>query len=402
MNNDLNILVVSEKASFQEEVYKDISALYSVEFLTPGEIKTVSHKHDLVLIDLVGMDDLVTKFCLNIQKDSSRYTPIIFLGYEDSLDAHMYAYEKGADEYIVKPVVQKLFTSKVNIYAKTIHRVRNLNDDYRQAQKVAMDAIAGGNELGQVMKFVERAHNSITYEDLAEHVFIVSNALELNCCLTIRVDDEEYSFSSSGEIKKLEQEVLRITAVKQQRFRDFGKRTIITYPNASLLVKNMPLDDIERYGRIKDALPVMLAALDSKISSLRTELLIQFQTQELAHSFEDIKSSFTYLNELVEKNIQRSNKTMRSMLFELNDSLPEMGLEDDQESYILNSIEGAIESSIDIIDISRELDEVFSGIRSHLQFVVEKQDKLLASVFEKHVQNQNEAQNPVMDDVELF
>ena len=164
----------------------------------------------------------------------------------------------------------------------------------------------------------------------------------------------------------------------------------------------MPLDDIERYGRIKDALPVMLAALDSKISSLRTELLIQFQTQELAHSFEDIKSSFTYLNELVEKNIQRSNKTMRSMLFELNDSLPEMGLEDDQESYILNSIEGAIESSIDIIDISRELDEVFSGIRSHLQLVVEKQDKLLASVFEKHVQNQNEAQNPVMDDVELF
>ena len=45
------------------------------------------------------------------------------------------------------------------------------------------------------------------------------------------------------------------------RFIDFGSRTIINYQDISLLVKNMPLENMGRYGRLKDLLPVLMSAV---------------------------------------------------------------------------------------------------------------------------------------------
>ncbi len=60
----------------------------------------------------------------------------------------------------------------------------------------------------------------------------------------------------------------------EKRFYDFGCRTQINYPNLSVLIKNMPIDDMERYGRIKDILPAMIGTVNNRIISLLRGMLM--------------------------------------------------------------------------------------------------------------------------------
>jgi len=58
---------------------------------------------------------------------------------------------------------------------------------------------------------------------------------------------------------------------KAQSVDDFGCRTQINYPNLFVLIKNMPLDDMNRYGRVKDLLPAILGVANTKDSLLNAK-----------------------------------------------------------------------------------------------------------------------------------
>ncbi len=64
-------------------------------------------------------------------------------------------------------------------------------------------------------------------------------------------NNQELWYSSESAVSPLEKELIEMCD-KEARFLDFGSRTIVNYPRVSLLVKNMPLDDMKRYGRVKD------------------------------------------------------------------------------------------------------------------------------------------------------
>ena len=76
-----------------------------------------------------------------------------------------------------------------------------------------------------------------------------------------------------------------------QRFYDFGCRTQINYANVALLIKNMPLDDRERYCRIKDLLPFVLAAIDEKVRIIDTDHALKTQAINLSGSVDELKTT---------------------------------------------------------------------------------------------------------------
>jgi len=164
---------------------------------------------------------------------------------------------------------------------------------------------------------------------------------------------------------------------RNQRFVDFGSRTIINHHHLSLLVKNMPLDDIERYGRIKDLLPMLLAAVDSKVKSINTEQALSQQSKELLSSFGLMKGQLYYLTKTLMTNQTDSAELLNAMVTELNTDLLRMGLDDDQEAYILRRIDTAIEEANEQLDASAMLYVVFSKILDQLKDMTAKQQQLV-------------------------
>ncbi|NOY71568.1 MAG: response regulator transcription factor [Gammaproteobacteria bacterium] len=313
------------------------------------------------------------------QNEKTRAIPVVFLSGGSSLREKMLGFEAGADDYIVKPFVPEVLLAKLSVLLRHRSQHTQLQKKVSQAEKTAYSALTGSSELGLAMNFVEQSHSVSNYEDLSLILFSITNRLDLNCSLLMQNDEEKYYFSSSGSINPLESEVITMLR-KDQRFIDFGCRTQINFNQVALLIKNMPLNDMERYGRIKDLLPAMLSAADTKVQSLNTTTAIAKQTKELLESFQTIKTTLASLATSLHNNQVSSAKVMRTMLNELETNLPAMALETDQEEYIIKLIDASVEEALDITDASDKIGHSFNQMVSNFETLMEKQNQLVISL----------------------
>ena len=102
--------------------------------------------------------------------------------------------------------------------------------------------------------------------------------------------------------------------------------------------------------------------------------------------------------------IKSGNQTMSTVLNDLSFNLPGMGLEEDQEEYILKKVENVMDDSSELILAEKEMSQIFDSIRDNLQGLVEKQNCMLEIMMkDKRRQKEAEQQSPFEDNsIELF
>jgi len=163
----------------------------------------------------------------------------------------------------------------------------------------------------------------------------------------------------------------------KERLHHFGCRTHINYPNVSVLVKNMPLNDMDRYGRVKDLIPIIMGAFNAKITSLHTELSILEQSKSVSRSFGSTQKILIKLTKHLQSNNLAGSDVMRTMFTELNTDIQHMGLDDDQEEHILAKIDAAVHDTLDLVDTGKELKNTFNIVLTSLKALMQQQRTLL-------------------------
>jgi CheY-like chemotaxis protein len=334
------------------------------------------------------------------QHESTRDIPVIFLSSHSSLRERMQGYEAGADDYLVKPFEPENLLARVSVLQRFKEQRTELLQNYRSAQETAMNALAGTSELGMAMQFLERTHALNTVDELAAALFEVTRNLALNCCMYVSTDEDEQWFADGEGIRPLEQELVTMSD-RSQRFVDFGTRTIVNYQFLSLLVRNMPLDDMNRYGRTKDLLPLLLSSVDNRVANIQAEQAMKSQSEELLVAFGRIRSSFYYFAKDLISNQDQSGKLLREMLQELNRDFLGMGLEEDQEAYVLDRIDHAIESAIHKIDASDALRETLLVLLPSLKSIHSQQQQMVDTFNNLQQRTQTDAAASI-GDIELF
>lgn len=334
------------------------------------------------------------------QHEATRDIPVVFLSSHSSLRERMQGYEVGADDYLVKPFEPENLVARVRVLQRFREQRSELLSDYQAARETAMVALAGTSELAMAMQFLERSHSLGDIPALAEALFEVTRNFQLNCCLYICAEDEEHWFADGEGIRPLEQELV-LMSDRGQRFVDFGARTIVNYQNLSLLVREMPLDDMARYGHFKDLLPLLLSSVDTRVGNLIAERAMMHQSQELLAAFGRIRSSFYHLAKGLIQNQDYSNSLLRGMLQELNQDFLRMGLEEDQEAFVLDRIDTAIEDAIEKIDASEALRNTLLVLLPSLKNVYHQQQEMIDTFMANHNRAQTGTEAD-LGDIELF
>lgn len=356
---------------------------------------------DVILLDveMPGMNGY--DVCIQLrQAEATREIPVVFLSSHGSLRERMQGYEAGGDDYLVKPFEPENLVARIGVLQRFNAERAELLEHYRLAQETAMNAMAGTSELGTVMQFMEQTHDLGGIDQLADAMFGVTRHLGLNCCLYLVDDDGERWFADGEGIRPLEQELVTMSE-RGQRFVDFGARTIVNYQSLSLLVRNMPLEDMNRYGRVKDLLPLLLSSVDNRIANLQAERAMLLQSQELLAAFGRIRNSFYWFARDLIDNQDHSGRLLRDMLQELNHDFLRLGLEEDQEAYVLNRIDSAIEDAIRRIDASDALRDTLLVLLPSLKSVYTQQQQMMDTFTNLQQRTQSEA-NASLGDIELF
>jgi len=160
-------------------------------------------------------------------------------------------------------------------------------------------------------------------------LFEVTDSYGLKCLFQVYTPTQIMTFTHTGQPSPLEINVMEL-ARGGTRFFDFGGRTIINYRDFSLLIKNMPLEDKERYGSLKDSLGNLCNAIEARIA-----VILKDDAQErkkrvfsaIRTALDEIGADFTQ--------IQKANvSAIEDMMDEINHSFLKLGLSEQQEENL--------------------------------------------------------------------
>ncbi len=367
-----------------------------------GIEQAIEEKPHVILLDveMPGMNGYEVCDALK-QNPATQHIPVVFLSSHSSLRQRMQGYESGGSDYVVKPFVPEDLIAKISVLTELQNEQMKLRTQIEEAQKTAYIAMSGSNELGQAMSFVEKSHDANDLESLIDYFNQVVNGFKLKCIIMASVADKKYWFSNCGKVTPLENQLVSMLH-NEKRFYDFGCRTQINYPNLSVLIKNMPIDDMERYGRIKDILPAMMGTANNRIVSICTESALRDQTRELNDAFSAIQQVFVELTKSLNENQERSISLLRDMLEELTVSLPSMGLEEDQEEFILNKVSDSTGKAITITHAGQDIREAFEMVLLKIQTLSKKQNQLVDAILTPTKYTDGDSDLDDVSSVELF
>ncbi len=405
--NKIDILAIDDDKFIQKVITRSLqSETISVRTADDGEsgiAEATQRVPDIILLDVEMPGINGYEVCDRLRSlDATKDIPIVFLSSHSSLIERMQGYEVGGDDYLVKPFEKENLLARVNILVKYHNERQELRDQYELAHRSALTAMTSTSELGMAIKFMEKSLLCSNINELADGLFEVTDQFSLDCCAMILDNEQTFWYSSeSTAISPLEKELIEMCD-REARFIDFGSRTIVNYPRISLLVKNMPLDNMERYGRIKDLLPILLSVVNSKINSLSTQEALTRQSNNLLDSFKLIRNNLFYLGTSIVKNRQQSEATMSKLVEELNYDFLRMGLEEDQEEYLLTRIDSAIEEAKVEMDAGKEIRDSLTFILRNLNTVIAKQAELLENYTASLAAEAAEQGGDLDDNIELF
>lgn len=404
-----NILVIDDDKFIHKVITRSLESVgFTVECALDGKtgiMKAQEYNVDIILLDVEMPGDNGYEVCEKIRQISElNDVAIVFLSSQSTLRERLQGYEVGADDYLTKPFEKEHLIARLKVLEKYQSERRELKAQFKLAQKTALVAMTGTNEISLVMLFMEKSMAHITINETMNSLLETAQKLSIECCLCINREDqgeETQWFSSNNSISPIEKELVELSD-KSQRFMDFGCRTVVHFNPVSMLVKNMPLEDMDRYGRLKDLLPVLLSIVNTKLSSIKTyEALIE-QSKELQHSFTGIRKNLFSLASTLVENRELSSSLSINAVNDLSMKLMSMGLETDQESYILELIEASFTDTLEAVDIGKQLRSSFTFILNNLTETMGKHESLVDKFILSRTIQESIAIDENDDDVELF
>ena len=406
MEQATKILVVDDDKFIQKIVDRTLSAEgFEVLIASDGAAGVecaIEHTPDIIVLDVEMPNMNGYEACEKLKSDDrTKEIPVVFLSSHGDLRSRMQGYEAGAADYLIKPFEKEDLIAKMWVLWTFLEQQHALEKEYRDARETARIALSATSELSLAMQFIENSYSYSDFLNLAQAMMTSLAQLDIDCVLMISGEDDTLWYASDGNPTPLEQEMLEL-ADRDQRFIDFGMRTIVNYQNITGLMRNMPLEDMERYGRIKDLIPVLMSAADVKINSIKAENATAKQSLEVLSTFGGVRSKLYFLAKSLIDSQQQSTELLHGTVTELNHDLLGMGLEEDQEAQILHRLDEAIATVSSKLDNSAMLHKIFRDVLDNLKDIAARQDEL-----HKVFVDMNSAQlaDPVADaddSIELF
>lgn len=290
MTELIKVLIVDDDKTWQAFLKAALQEKYDVKVASDGstgEELAVEWQPDAILLDIEMPRKSGYEVCQRLKAETrTRDIPIIFLSAKTSLQEKIAGFELGADDYLIKPCEAELLQAKVLRSATLYREKRALDAKANDAQILAFEAMTSSADMGRSLRFAERTHAMTSFEKLAEGLFQTTAEFGLDTSVMFMTNDGPRFFAHNQfEMSPLEQDMF--TAVHQEgRFCDFGRRTFCNFKLVSVLIKNMPLENPERYGRIKDVLPWILGPADGKVGALNLHSTLAKQHEQVALTIE--------------------------------------------------------------------------------------------------------------------
>ncbi len=337
MSADTKILIVDDAPDGRMLLSGLLEDDYSILEAESGEecLEIVKKDSpDLILLDvnMPGMSGY--EVCVELRKQPENiHLPIIFVSGLDTVEERLQGYEAGCNEYLIKPADPDELFRKVEECLTQKRELDDASNNAQSATQVALEAMTVSSELGLLITFFKSLEGKHSALEVGNAFINVCEQLGLK--LAIRIDTGKVIYVGCEE-DSLEGGLLSKFTKSSEKIVSAGIRTIICESNIVVLVKDMPLNDENKYGRFKDHLAVLIDFAQKHLSNLLSSEVQEkerqkFLVQIIGIAEEQIRTT----SDKVLEHATQSQRIMQGMLNELENMLFGLGLDEDQEKKLM-------------------------------------------------------------------
>ena len=355
---------------------------------------------DVVLTDVEMPGRNGYELCDAIKRNAAtHHIPVIFFSNNDTVRERMLGYEMGGDDYLKKGCDMEELKFKLRLSAKRSRHNRELKANFESAQSTALEALSTSFELGKAVRYIEQSYTAGVFKDLGKMLTQFVREINLSAVIMFISRTGLLYYTTSGkEVAPLEAQLME-KLHNGDRFVDFGCRTLVNYPQVAILVKNMPLDDRERYGRIKDTLPFVMGATDAKVRMLDAETALSLQCNELSSSIEAIEMTL----DTIKTNYQNKVSGVATIMAELRATIAmdihKLDITLDDEAHIVELIESTGRKIDLFLQENSSTEEILNNVVHLLQRLTQEQNRIIVDTLS--TAKEDEAED-IGGDIELF
>jgi DNA-binding response OmpR family regulator len=269
-----NVLIVDDESFSLDFLQAFLGTQFDFDYAANGHdaLKAVvAGNPALILMDVEMPGGMNGYQACRAIKDSkaSQNIPVIFVSSHTEAEDRLRAYESGGDDYVSKPLNVKELKHKIALALAAQEKRNELAEKANQASTVAMMSLREAADSGVVFGFLSDISRQTDLDAIADTTLRTLQKFQIEGAVQLRDGRNHLSRNSAGACTPVEDSVLTEMA-RDARIVDLGKRSAFNYERATIIVYDMPLQDAELYGRLKDTVVKMAEALDVQLRSLET------------------------------------------------------------------------------------------------------------------------------------
>ncbi len=303
---------------------------------------------------------------------STAHIIVMFVSARGTVEERMEGYAVGAEDYIVKPFGPDELKSKLKILNQVLIEKKSLEQQIEEATSTAFNAMANSSEMGQIVNYIESIGMINNTKALGESLVHCLRTFDLQSNVEFRssIDAPEH-FSLNGTCSPIVIELFDMLKNKG-RLHEFSHRILVNYELISLLVLNMPDHDPDKHGRIRDHVCFIVSVTEQQLRAIMTREALELQQTKLNDAITMVNSKFHGLIELLNENRKSNEAVFKRLQEELEDRIPTMGLDEDQEVFIYQKVDHAIQKSVAREESVKGVKAAFYEIEQDLSTLLSK------------------------------
>lgn len=324
------------------------------------------HQPDVILMDIgmPGMNGF--EACLKIRNTPELAAiPVIFVSSHDTLEERLQAFDVGADDFVIKPFELEEVSRKIARAVKLKAGHWQLAQEKSAAEGAAQTALTLLAEMGLVLNFTRSCLSARSFVSLADQTIDTCASMGLNAHVQIRSPLGTITRTGEGEASALEESIFERTREIGRLF-SFRRRMICNYDNFSVLISNMPLDDPELCGRIRDHAAMIGETGSAAVASIELRLQVEAAARELQLVSAQCHDALGLLRNNYRQQQGDTRCELEGMVERVERMYMSMGLTDGQEHAISDTVRAAADQVLGLFRRGMDFEGEFESILAHL------------------------------------
>ncbi|MBH0019345.1 response regulator [Pseudoalteromonas sp. SWXJ133] len=294
---------------------------------------------------------------------------VMFVSARGTVEERMEGYSVGAEDYIVKPFGHDELKSKLKNLNQVLVEKQSLEKQVEDATSTAFNAMANSSEMGKIVNYVENIGFINDPQELGKALIDCLQSFDLQSNIEFRDNDQISHFALNGVCSPIVVELFEMLKNKG-RLHEFSHRILVNYELISLLILNMPDHDPDKHGRIRDHVCFIVSVTEQQLRAIMTKKMLESQHAKLNAVASTVHSKFNGLISLLNDNRQNNEKVFKQLQEELEERIPSMGLDEDQEVFIYKKVDETFQNSVASEKSVKQVKAAFAEIEQDLSLLL--------------------------------